>query len=410
MDDQHNAKRKYFVRLQDLRDFFRAELQANTSSNHSGGMIISHAMGEYNGESDGRKYNNDDSYAAIKLPATNFVSQSPVGYYDDSLQKRNASQQQHMYWDPDATRCLIRLRGERDVDFETNNGRKGQMWVEISDRMAELGYDFGVDKVSKKWHNIMMTYNKNVKKKERTGNVNWEYFEDLDAFFRNRCSPMMVLAGGGGDAAQPLDASDDSYDPVDFGMLATAAAAAAASTSAVTVMPRPAIRATDNVSPLLVPIVPAKRKASKGLEQPLQLTKRVQLVRVASLKSDDWQQPVELKPQTAAGDTKPLMAAAVESAANGAAFKRGMMAGTMFGGDIDEDGRDADADSNAETLWMREYFQKKLELERERIKNEQDRHRDYMNFQKMTLMLQEKMEKNKVEALRSLTDAINRLV
>lgn len=59
--------------------------------------------------------------------------------------------------------------------------------------------------------------------------------------------------------------------------------------------------------------------------------------------------------------------------------------------------------------WWKEYFDKKLELEREKLKREQERHKDNMNFQKMALMLQEKVEKVKVEAINNLTNAITKL-
>lgn len=59
--------------------------------------------------------------------------------------------------------------------------------------------------------------------------------------------------------------------------------------------------------------------------------------------------------------------------------------------------------------WWKQYFERKLELDREKIKLAQERHKDNMNFQKMALMLQERVEKVKVEAISSLTSAIAKL-
>lgn len=59
--------------------------------------------------------------------------------------------------------------------------------------------------------------------------------------------------------------------------------------------------------------------------------------------------------------------------------------------------------------WWKAFFDRKLELEREKMKLAQERHRDNMNFQKMALMLQERVEKVKVEAINSLTSAIAKL-
>lgn len=52
--------------------------------------------------------------------------------------------------------------------------------------MRSLGYDFTPEKVSKKWHNILITYNKNLSKKQHSLQVNWEFFDDIDAVFKNR--------------------------------------------------------------------------------------------------------------------------------------------------------------------------------------------------------------------------------
>lgn len=59
--------------------------------------------------------------------------------------------------------------------------------------------------------------------------------------------------------------------------------------------------------------------------------------------------------------------------------------------------------------WWKSYFEKKLELEREKLNKEEERHKDRMNFQKMALMLQERVEKVKVEAVNNLTKALLRI-
>lgn len=72
---------------------------------------------------------------------------------------------------------------------------------------------------------------------------------------------------------------------------------------------------------------------------------------------------------------------------------------------------DSELSSSADidASWWKDYFDKKLELEKEKMKKEQERHRDNMNFQKMALMLQEKVEKIKVDAINNLTTAITQL-
>lgn len=59
--------------------------------------------------------------------------------------------------------------------------------------------------------------------------------------------------------------------------------------------------------------------------------------------------------------------------------------------------------------WWKNYFERKLELEREKLRKEDERHKDRMNFQKMAIMLQERVEKVKIEAMNNLTNALLRL-
>lgn len=65
--------------------------------------------------------------------------------------------------------------------------------------------------------------------------------------------------------------------------------------------------------------------------------------------------------------------------------------------------------NSSDDSWWKSYFEQKLELERKRMDKEDERHKDRMNFQKMAIMLQERVEKVKVEAMNNLTNALLRL-
>lgn len=70
----------------------------------------------------------------------------------------------------------------------------------------------------------------------------------------------------------------------------------------------------------------------------------------------------------------------------------------------------ADSSSASDEKWWRDYLERKLDLEREKMRREDDRHRDLMNFHKMSLIAQEKSTKIKVDAMNSLMDAFTKLV
>lgn len=78
----------------------------------------------------------------------------------------------------------MKLRMDRDAEFDHPNARKSQLWVEITQDMRNAGYDFTVEKVSKKWHNMTITYQKNCDR--RSGRINWEFYDEMDVFYRNK--------------------------------------------------------------------------------------------------------------------------------------------------------------------------------------------------------------------------------
>lgn len=68
------------------------------------------------------------------------------------------------------------------------------------------------------------------------------------------------------------------------------------------------------------------------------------------------------------------------------------------------------ASEDLESMWWKDYFEKRLELERERMRRQNDRHKEMVSMQKAALMMNQKSEKAKVDAINNLTDAINRMV
>lgn len=305
----------------------------------------------------------------------------------------------YMYWDQEATRCLIRLRGERELEFDGNNGRKGQMWMEISDRMAQHGYDFGVEKVSKKWHNIMMTYNKNVKKKRDHGRVNWEYFQDLEVYYHGRNGYETPEIG------EHHGLSDDSLDASELVVTehATMANASGCEPTDAADEASPYSRESASNSPLLIrPMETQPQRSYEGSASSSSGKRSHSFIANNGEVKLEHQLPPK-KPRAA----KMSKAVALQLLLDAEAGNQDHQ--DDCGGDDIQTPSNNGGIGDTNSPWIRDYLQRKLELERERIKNQQDRHRDRMNFQKMTLMVQEKMEKSKVEALRSLIDVINRL-
>lgn len=73
------------------------------------------------------------------------------------------------------------MRGNRDSDFGQSGAKKRELWIEIANEMREHGYNIAAERVSKKWHNLMITYTKNQSK--RHGTINWEFYDDIKAVY-----------------------------------------------------------------------------------------------------------------------------------------------------------------------------------------------------------------------------------
>lgn len=261
----------------------------------------------------------------------------------------------------DATKTLIKLRGERELDFEHGGARKNQLWVEISHKMRSYGYDFTAEKVSKKWHNIMITYNKNIRKKETTGIVNWEFFEDIDVYYKTK----------------RIIGTDEDYDvyPYEEQQL----------TPSVTLVPTSKRKSQlhDDTKYTAVQDFVAPDTSSGSLT-----SKYLQTLTAAP--------KVTVEPDLSFKKIK-LMA------------KNSMLNGNNSHPTNGEHSTTEISDDEIDQSWWKEYFNKKLELEREKMKREQERHKDNMNYQKMALMMQERADKTKVEAINNLTNAISKL-
>lgn len=118
-----------------------------------------------------------------------FIKNPPVfgqQYLHDDHYPDDSRRSNQLYWSTEATKALIKIRGDREPEFEQGGASKSLLWVEIVKKMQSMGYNYSAEKISKKWHNIMITYNKNVQKKNQTGYVNWEFFDEIDVYFKHK--------------------------------------------------------------------------------------------------------------------------------------------------------------------------------------------------------------------------------
>lgn len=75
-----------------------------------------------------------------------------------------------------------------------------------------------------------------------------------------------------------------------------------------------------------------------------------------------------------------------------------------------ENGNDDYGQSTVNSNWWKDYFERKLTMDREKIDLQREMHRDLMHFNKMSLIQQEKIERIKIEAINSLTSTLQKFV
>lgn len=64
----------------------------------------------------------------------------------------------------------------------------------------------------------------------------------------------------------------------------------------------------------------------------------------------------------------------------------------------------------SDDIWWKDYFERKLEVEREKMELQRNLQQEQVQIQKMTLVQQERIERMKIDAINSLTATLQKLV
>ncbi|KAI3807481.1 hypothetical protein L1987_23411 [Smallanthus sonchifolius] len=89
--------------------------------------------------------------------------------------------------------ALITLRSQLDVKYQ-ENVPKGPLWEEISAAMKNLGYHRNAKRCKEKWENINKYYKKikESNKKRPEDSKTCPYFDQLDALYRRKSTPIIA--------------------------------------------------------------------------------------------------------------------------------------------------------------------------------------------------------------------------
>lgn len=76
----------------------------------------------------------------------------------------------------EATMLLIKCIRKRYAELISNNRARPQIYKDIHAELTMRGYNFSVERIRRKWNNLLGTY-KRVKKEYSPRNPPWEYYQ-----------------------------------------------------------------------------------------------------------------------------------------------------------------------------------------------------------------------------------------
>lgn len=234
-------------------------------------------------------------------------------------------------WTNEATRALIHIRGPMEDKFTEGRQKRTALWLCVTRQLQKLGFRYSAAKVQKKWHNILITYNKNLNKKYLSGYVHWEFFEEMFKYLQGKkaiCDTIMSNA----------QFQDESQYP--------------------------------NETSMLQPQIQMEGKSADEFEESSGSPERKKTK--FEYNNDQHEElPLEI---------------------------------------THENGNDDYGQNSIQGHWWKDYFERKLTMEREKIDLQREMHRDMMHFNKMSLIQQEKIERIKIDAINSLTSTLQKFV
>ncbi|EDW02317.1 putative uncharacterized protein DDB_G0294196 [Drosophila grimshawi] len=306
-------------------------------------------------------------------------------------------------WTTEATRALIHIRGPMEGSFTEGRQKRTALWLHCTRQLQRLGFRYSAAKVQKKWHNILITYNKNLNKKYVSGYVHWEFFEEMFKYLQGK--------------------------KADFDMQ-------------------------------LQPAAAAKQKQQQQLQQQQQAPQS-QSQSQSQQQQQQQQQPPPLKPISYQNSVTPVLLTQQAQQLSGCQeaqpyitpvdqvlLQPQVQLDTKSNDEFDEDSNslsevrqpkleyDADQtistppdqnDSNemvmaptsklyeqhsqlADDAWWKDYFERKLDMEREKMELQRSLQREQTQIQKMSMVQQERIERMKIDAINSLTATLQKLV
>lgn len=283
-----------------------------------------------------------------------------AGVLDDSDVPSGGRGPYERAWTTDATRALIHIRGPMEGSFTEGRQKRTALWISVTRQLQKLGFRYSAAKVQKKWHNILITYNKNLSKKFHSGYVHWEFFEEMFKY----------LQGKKAECDQYSQDDNSQYN-------------------------------TSEPSTVLQPQIQLEAKSADEYEEESSSSRDAKKMKYDYNMDNPVELPLEITHANGVGEDEVVKRPPID-----------YMPENINGCDTI-----CNSTTNTNPIhvvnsvdWWKEYFERKLVMEREKIELQKEMHRDLMHFNKMSLIQQEKIERIKIDAINNLTVTLQKFV
>ncbi|XP_043643997.1 uncharacterized protein LOC122613728 [Drosophila teissieri] len=301
-------------------------------------------------------------------------------------------------WTTEATRALIHIRGPMEGSFTEGRQKRTALWLHCTRQLQRLGFRYSAAKVQKKWHNILITYNKNLSKKYVSGYVHWEFFEEMFKYLQGKKADFDMQLPQQPSVAPQAPPSANGQNPTP-GVPQQPLQIQPTPVSLKPGTPQMQLQIQTQTSakdgqPYITPVDQVLLQAQMNLDSKSNdefdedSNSMSEIVRQPKMEYDGEQVPEAERTNDSSQHLE----------VNGKLYDLARPMGSHQASGIPDD------------IWWKDYFERKLEVEREKMELQRSLQREQVQIQKMSLVQQERIERMKIDAINSLTATLQKLV
>lgn len=306
-------------------------------------------------------------------------------------------------WTTEATRALIHIRGPMEGSFTEGRQKRTALWLHCTRQLQRLGFRYSAAKVQKKWHNILITYNKNLNKKYVSGYVHWEFFEEMFKYLQGKKADfdlqLQPTTTTTATVTQPQQQQQPQLQPqqqqlpiqqqqqpqLEPNQYEKKPATPQLQLQVAVAGTQPPLQAGQEDQPYITPVdqvllQPQVQLDTKSNDEFDEDSNSLSEVRQPKLEYDADQTGSTTQEQNDSNQ--------MTMAPNGKLYEH----------------------SQSDDAWWKDYFDRKLDVEREKMELHRSLQREQVQIQKMSLVQQERIERMKIDAINSLTATLQKLV